>query len=283
MKTYPNRILSAAALIALASIIPSPAQAQNQPVPPMAPPAYYGPDTRDFPQTLASQIPGASAQRARARMALLRTQSELSGTFRKMRFMFDRSPEHREVAAEEKTAYEAYESARLAALAKLADNEDYKAVVALRDELGEQIFQLQNMKDVPPSAIVPLAEEKLHYARTASAMESQALAEDPAVKQAREQFVAAGSKLAETKLAFDDSLRYHPDVESARVQVEDARIEKVTTAAYSRALNRVTAAALDYAYFINRSNRPTVGYPVAYPDYGYGYGSTDYYGYGYRK
>ncbi|HEV7299146.1 MAG TPA: hypothetical protein VGN72_07255 [Tepidisphaeraceae bacterium] len=280
MKTYNKWVLSGVAMMASVAMCTPSAMAQNQPV---APPAYNLPDTPGFPQTLAGQIPEASSQRARSRMVLLRTKSDMAGTFRKMRFMFDRSPEFRAIAAEERTAYEEYESARLAALAKLVDNEDYKAVVKLRDELGEQIIQLQSVKDIPASSIVPLAEEKLNYARTASAMEAQALAEDPAVRQARDQFVAAGSKLADTKLAFDDSMRYHPDIEAARVKVEDARIEKVADAAYSRALNRVTAAALDYAYFINRSNRPTVGYPASYPGYGDDYGYNDYYGYGYRR
>jgi hypothetical protein len=197
-----------------------------------------------------------------------------------MRFAFDRSEDHQQVAKAEKEAFAAYDAARQNALATLADNEDYKAVVTLRDELSDRIVALQKVKGISPESIAPLAEEKLNYSRAASAMESKALANDPAVAQSRDRFVDAGAKLALAKSRFEDSLRYHPEVEMARVKVEDARVSAVTTAAYSRALVRVTERAIDYAYFINR--RSGLGGYVGYDD-GYYNKPYGYYGYGYGR
>jgi hypothetical protein len=179
------------------------------------------------------------------------------------------------------TTNSAYQDARAAALARLEQDEDYKAVIALRDELGERLESLRQVKDIKPSDLVPLAEEKLNYARTASAMEAKALAEDSNVTAARDRFVAAGKKLATTKLAFEDSLRYHPDVEAARVRLDDARTNNVVAATYLRALMNSTETALDFAYYANRdvAYRGYNGYRYA-DDYRY---ENSYYGWGYNR
>jgi hypothetical protein len=273
---YGKWVVSVVAMAAM-SVVSGPVHAEEKPTDGAAqPPAYYGPDTRDFPQTLAGKVPDAIAQKAHARMTLQRSRHDLAGLFGKMRFGFDRSESFQQAAKSEKEAFAAYEAARQKALAKLADDENYRAVTGLRDELGERIGAMQGVAGITPETLVPLAEEKLNYARAASAMEQQALANDPDVVQARDRFIEAGTKLAQTKNQFEDSMRYHPDVETARAKVGDAQVAAVTTAAYSRALVRVTEEAIDYAYFINRK-------PQRYGYAGYDYGNTGYYGqpYGY--
>ncbi len=277
------------------SVVASPAMAQDKPQEAVAPAVvplqvgqgYYGPDTRDFPQTLVERIPGAAAEAARARMDLLRSHSDLTGTFRKMRFQFDRSTEFRTVADEEKVAYQAYQDARNTALSRLSQNADYRAVLELRDELGDRLESLRKVKGVKPDDLVPLAEERMNYSRTASAMESQALDEDTNVASTRDAFVAAGRKLATAKLNFEDSLRYHPDVEVARDRLADARTTNVVAATYNKRLIRAAATSIDYAYFINRdSARAYRGYTYTNDDYGYdhGYGRDfQYYGWGYNR
>jgi hypothetical protein len=240
-------------------------------------------DTLDFPEKLINQIPDAYARQAHARMMLMRANNSLTGTFAKMRFMYSRSSDFKTVANDEKAAFAAYQSARDAALAKLADDASYQAVTQLRDELGERLEGMRAIKGVTPDMIAPLAQEKLNYARTASAMEAKALADDPKVAEARDRFVAAGTKLAQAKVEFDDSLRYHPDVEQARLALADARTGAVTSSAYVTGLLKASDVALDYAYFLHRYDRATVAYPAYYD--GYGYGSSSYYGgpyYGYR-
>lgn len=250
----------------------------------------FAPDTYGFPQTLIGRVPDALAQQAHARMMLMRAHSSLSGTFAKMRFTFDRSADYRAVANEEKAAFTAYQSARDAAMDKLAKDDNYRAVIELRDEMGDRIVALQKVKDITAADLVPLAEEKMNYSRTASAMEAKALAEDRDVTAARDRFVAAGAKLAQAKVTFDDSLRYHPDVEAARNNLADARVAVVTTAAYSTGLLKASHTALDYAYYLQRDR--AIGGATGYGyDSGYGYGRYNgnyglpyrYYGYGYSK
>lgn len=247
-------------------------------------PGYYGPDTREFPQTLVERVPDAAADAARGRMNLLRSQSDLNGLFRKMRFLNDRAPSYRSVAGQEQASFQAYQNARNVALARLAQDEDYKAVVSLRDELSDRLETLRKVKDIRPSDLVPLAEEKMNYARAASAMEAKALAEDTDVTATRDQFVAAGKELATTKLAFEDSLRYHPDVESARGRLADARTTNVVTATYLQALLDSAEANLQFAYDMNRTGgRSRSPYRSVYNDY-YGYDRNfEYRGWGYGR
>jgi hypothetical protein len=245
---------------------------------------YYQQDTYDFPEKLIYQIPDAFARQARARMDVMRAQGTLTGTFAKMRFMYSKSPDFKTLAGDEKTAFQNYQAARDAALARLANDPAYQAVTQLRDELGERLESMRAMKGVTPDMLAPLAQEKLNYSRTASAMEAKALADDPKVADARDTFVAAGTKLAQAKVEFDDTLRYHPDVEQARVALFDAKTNVVTQSAYVTGLLRTSEVALDYAYFLHRYDRGTVGY-YPYNDYGYGssYYGGPYYGYQYGR
>jgi hypothetical protein len=266
-----------------AGSVPAPAQ----PVSSYSSPVYSSPEIIDFPQSLAAQIPDAVARKTYARMMLWRATSDLSNTFTKMRFQFEHSPDQKQLIGQEQSAFIAYQSARNAALAKLATDEDYKAVVELRDELGRRITDLRKIKGITPDSIAPVAEEKLNYARTASAMEAKALAEDASVTATRDRFVAAGSQLAQARRDFDEQLHYHPAVEAARTNLADAKVAAATTASYSDTLINVGNAALRYAYFLHRHDQPAVIYSAYNNGYGYDRLTTNmpyrYYGYGYSR
>jgi len=241
---------------------------------------YYAPDSYGFPQSMIEKVPDAFANQARARMLLMRANADMTYLFRKMRFEETRSPEYRAVANDERDSYKVYQSARDAALAKLAQDEKYKAVVELRDELGARLDEMRQVKEITPEDLLPIAEERMNYSRTVSAMEAQALAADANVVAARDRFIAAGAKLADAKVNFDDSLRYHPAVETVRTNIADAKINVVTTAAYTKGLLKASEVAVDYAYYVQRQNRSPV---YSTYDYGYGYGNNkayNYYGYG---
>jgi hypothetical protein len=247
------------------------------------------PDITDFPQRLAGEIPDAAARKTYTRMMLWRATADLSNTFTRMRFEFEHSSDQKELIAQEQDAFSAYQSARNAVLARLATDTDYQAVVELRDELDRRITDLQKIEGITPDSIAPLAEEKMNYARTASAMEAKALAQDPQVDAAREQFVAAGTRLAQARRDFDEQLHYHPAVEAARTNVADAKVAAATSAAYSNTLVRVSNVAMNYAYFLHRHSQPAVIYSAYDGGYDYGYNQTRtmipyrYYGYGYSR
>ena len=150
-------------------------------------------------------------------------------------------------------------------------DERYQRLAALRQDLADRIQTGRADRIYSAEEIVSMAQLKMKYATDMHAMEADALNAEPAVKDAQDRLVAAGSRIAALRERHDDARRNDPDLLDARRNVEDARIAKIAAEAYYNA----TAIAGDYAldaFYLGRSAAGRYSNYNYGGDYGYGYG-----------
>jgi hypothetical protein len=218
----------------------------------------------DYPASELGSWVMANTMAARARMLFSRAQSELSATIRHVQARYEKSRDYQEALSAERQAYGEYIETRKQALRSLADDEKYKAIIRLRDELGEKLAHRRLEKDASKDEILAMATLKMNYASDARALEVAALNADPTLKSVHDRMVAASQRVSQLRAQMDDALRDAPEVLAARNNLENARIAMVEASAYAYASAVAGSTALNYSYFLHR-NDATYG-----PGYTYG-------------
>jgi len=247
----------------------------------------------DFPSNEMHLAVDANARLAYSRANFRRLQSSLDVAIRRMQYDFEHSQEMADAARAEQQAWDDYRHARNAALKSVMDDPKYKANVAVKEQLGDQIaevrtayfhdrraldHQSQTVVDTDMMRqLVNMATVKLDYAQVATDMEVAALRNDSKVADARERLRSAGSRVTALRDRFDRTVRDSQDLATIRDRIEEARVQLIASEAFQNGANIVATEALDYAYYKNR-------FVYSFPDYvpyGYGYGYGGWRG-GYR-
>jgi hypothetical protein len=239
----------------------------------------------EFPSAEVGDFVLANARAATARMMFRRAESALSAAVRDARREFEASAELKQALADEKAAHDAFDKARRDALAQVVASAKYRAILSLHEDLGRQIvahrrgLQSPGRQDVYPviaspadpaaAALFTAAELRMQVAGDARAMEREAIEASDDLRAARSRLTAAARKVSELRQGFDSALREDPDLLAARRALEDARISRVTAAAYLRGSRLAAEEAVNFAYFLHRYDSQVAFDPYA----GYGYGS----------
>lgn len=223
-------------------------------------PGYYG--YGNFPSDEVQDAVVANARAAQARALFRRAENALNSAVRRAVRTFEGSNELREARKAEKDAYAAYTLARRRALQSVLEDPKYRAIVSLRQELSDQINNKRAGRVVDQrsdrqlmSDIVELATLKMTYASDARAMEQLALETDSQTREAQARHREAVARVSEMKGDFDEALRNDPDLLAARENLEDARIARLTAAAYLKGAAIAAEEALDFAWYLNRYHR----------------------------
>jgi hypothetical protein len=225
-----------------------------------------------WPGVEVRAFPAALTRRAIARAEYRRLQTGLDIMIRSMRGAFERTRDYASAIAEEREAFEQLERERNEALRSVRDDPTYQASVSLKQSLTDQIVSVRDDRKPYDGGVMAMAQVKMGYASTASAMEAAALAADPDVQQARERLRRASARVSELRAQHDLEVRSSPELEVARRNLADARIAKLAAEVNFQGVREVANAALDYAYYTRR-----------YDQYQYlSYGHYGYFGYPYN-
>jgi hypothetical protein len=238
-------------------------------------PSSYYPEVYHYntgwPGVEVRAFPGALTRRAIARAEYRRLQTGLDVMIRSMRNAFERTRDYVGAIAEEREAFEQLERERNEALRSVRDDPSYQASVSLKQNLTDQIVAARDPRRPYDSEVMAMAQVKMGYASTASAMEAAALSADPDVQQARERLRRASARVSELRAQRDLEVRNSPELEVARRNLADARIAKLAAEVNFQGVKEVANIALDYARFTHR-----------YDQYQYlSYGHYGYFGYPY--
>lgn len=233
-------------------------------------PGYYG--YGNFPSIEVHDAVVANARAAQARALFRRAENALNASVRRAVRTFEGSNDLREARRTEKEAYAAYTLARRRALQSVLEDPKYRAIVSLRQDLSDQINNTRAGRRVVDdrtdrqlmSDIVDMATLKMNYASDARAMEQLALETDSQTLEAQARHRDAATRVSEMKREFDEALRNDPDLLAARENLADARIARLTAAAYLKGAALAAEEALDFAYYLNRYHRYT---GAGYQDY----------------
>ncbi len=253
-----------------------------------------------FPSEEVRDAVVANAQAVNARAVAREAETALDRAVWQARRNFDNSREYKEALEAERAAYIEYQAARNRALRPLNDDPRYQAIMSLRNDLTAQLASAQQapeeaqviqtsaaygMRRAPMGPvrqeIVALATARMNFSADARLMENQLVRSDERVREVRERLSMANARASGMRAAFDDALRTDPELLEVRKNLEQARIARVTSAAYSAGALSAARRAVDFAYYTRRAD-VYFGYGSNMDDYSYGYGSRSMQPYRYR-
>jgi hypothetical protein len=279
-----SKLISAIALLIAAPVVAQDTRPQDSKPQAVVATEYHPTNYSDgygrsfYPATELRALPPTAAQAAAAKAELSKAESALSIAVVDVLRAYKRSPELREAIHEERQAWAEYKAARENALADLKTDPVYQAAVTLRDMLGNDIARARENDETTLRQLMVLAQAKLSYAGSVSAMDAAAAGADPAFQSARKRLIEAGQRLTDLRNRFDDAVRSDSAVLAARKAVSEARVAVVATSAMYAEARTVASIALDYAYHLSNQTYPYI-VNSPYADYGYrtgGYPSGGY-------
>ncbi|MDB5296281.1 MAG: hypothetical protein JWO31_2264, partial [Phycisphaerales bacterium] len=249
----------------------TPAGGRPYRMPPIGSPyTGYGSTSGLYPSTEMNNYVVAAARAATARALFRQAESELGLSYRTAQRQFDSSADYKKAVRDERDAYTALNAARTKAFGSLDGDAKYQRLLALRQDLAERLQEGRASRTLGTDEVVAMATLKMSYATEMRALEVTALGNEPAVRDAQEKLVTAGTRVSELRQRFDESLRTSNEVLAARRNLEDARVARLTADAYLRATMVNGSYAVDYAYYVYRTPGGS-GYN-GNGNTGYGYG-----------
>jgi hypothetical protein len=166
--------------------------------------------------------------------------------------------------AEVEQAQTLFETARDSVLARLRGDRTYKDLIEKRTQQ-----QIALKSTAPDSGIRDtVAAEKMRYGAMASDMEAAALADDPAVQDAKRRLVAAQEALTVKRRQFESQLFNRPEIVAARQAMEAARANKAGAQGFLRGAEITRADQLNLNWGTHSGN--LVGYGSWWPQFGVG-------------
>jgi hypothetical protein len=219
-----------------------------------------------FPATELRALPAARAQASAAAAQVRRAESDLNNAVADVRRSF--SVQLRLAEADEREAYIALVAAREKAVASLKKDDDYKALLSLRQRLAQQI---EDRSATAQGTLLALATVKLSYAITLTAMEVAAISADGRVKDARDRLLVAGREAANLNEQMVAAVHNSQAVLAARKILEDSRIAAVASDAFYQEAAKVANVSMDYAFYLRNHPYPYGIYSPydSYPQFGY--------------
>ena len=273
--------------VALGLSVTSAASAQSRPyggddqlAPGAAAAANPSSHVYNYPAAEVQAVPPARAAVAVARAVHNREYVSLNSTVRQTVRSFEKSDELSKAVAAEQAAWDEYEKARDAALRELREDPKYQAQVELSNNLKSKIDErraaatAKDDGDAHDTEIRAMAGLRFDYASAVKARESEALAKNDAVRDARRKLVEARGRVSQLREQFSDEVRTNDDIVAARKSFWDAKINRLGAEAYLHGVIEARTIALNYVSWINKYNKYGQGYNYVggYPyDYGYGY------------
>lgn len=262
--------LGLAALLVMPATTSGQGQGQAEQPPPAAPVDPFG------------AVAPARAAAAGARVRLSNARDEVSEHVRIQRMLFENSAAYRQALARQQQAWEAFDAARNRLLASLDTDPEVRQTRLLLADAARQVeaHQKRLTDPNPPAAVTAdlraqlaaLADYRLSLGRQLSALESAALRDDPATRDARLALTESTTQLEELRRDFELRLRTSPELASGRRAVREAREQHAAAAEYAVGTIRTADLLLDYAYYVQwlAARRPVVysspwltwGYPV---------------------
>lgn len=247
-------------------------------------PGYVEPAGREpggFPSGEVHDFVVANARAAASRAVYRRAESSLNNAIRRAKRDFESSEDLQKALAAEKQAYEDYQAARRAALESVVSDPQYLAILSIHGDLTERIAtQRQYLESEglgnnyfavhSPAAtdLLSLAMLRMNVAGDARMLEQSALEDSEELREARAKLRATADRISKLRKDFDRELRDDEDLAAARAILEDARIARLTAAAYLKGAMLAADEALDFAYHLHRYDRhvpfntyPYFGYP----------------------
>ena len=236
----------------------------------------YWNQSSDLPAADIRAVPPAVAQAVQAKWTFNQTQDDLSYALRVNQMQFDLRPDVVAAVREERAAYDNLQKERARALSSLNDNAAYTGANQLQANLTQQIADERDADHPNPDRLSGMATVRLNYVQDNRKLEASVLARDDGYQKARQRYIEAATRVREMRQAEALAVMTDPNLTSLRRQVADARIAKLTTAAYRDATLGARNVALDYAGYYRRTgylnNGFLTGYYGGYPYYGYGSG-----------
>ncbi len=288
-----HKMLATAASLGLGIFLTPALQAQVRPMPPdpydaqQAPaqtqasaPQPALPAANDYPAAEVQAVPGALARLAAARAEFNNAQSAIYRVIDQLKDDFEYSADLSAAMRNEKAAYERYVTARDGVLKQVASVDDYQTLKNLCNDLNDRLYSLKANPQANKAEIIATAHLKLAYATKMSDMESSALKSDSATQDARAKLIEASAKVSDLRAAFQRSVRHDQKYLVAQKELEDARVARVAAAALLDGALEARDLALEYAYYLHRSDPYTYRY-TGNNYYGYPYDNYNAYGGGY--
>ena len=91
-------------------------------------------------------------------------ESELAASFRDAQRQFEHSPELRNAIRDEQAAYDGLNTVRRRAVSTLLDDPKYQRLLALKQDLADQLEQRRAARDITPNEVPVMATLKMSYA-----------------------------------------------------------------------------------------------------------------------
>ncbi len=218
------------------------------------------------------QVAVANARWAATKEIYSRTDVILNALPVQLRKAFETSTEYKTAANELAAAQHAIDAVQQPAMDKLLTNDEYRDNKSHYDRIAK-ILAAGHMSQ---KEVTQLSEQKLEYGLRMHRMEADALAGDPAVKQARTNLQEATAKVQTMRDNFETSVRTNPEFVAVRKAWADARVDYAAASGY---LDGLVAARIDalnafYAqqYYSSVGNVSSPYYVGPYNYGGYNYG-----------
>jgi hypothetical protein len=178
-------------------------------------------------------------------------QAEFDNRWAGLQVLLDRARKDFQISAEYLAARNDYDAAQRSydaavdsVIAKLRSDPQYRDLLVRRAE--EQIELKSTAIGTGLRNIV--AVEKMHYGSMVTQLEAAALANDPAVQDARNRLVSAHETLFLKEKQFESQLYHQPEVVAARQQMETARVNNAGAQGYLRGALITRADQLNQYY-----------------------------------
>jgi hypothetical protein len=219
------------------------------------------------PQQQQAQVYDISPAMAQAAFA----EAEFDNRWAGLQVLLDRARKDFQISAEYlaarndfDAAQRAYEAAVETVMARLWSDPQYKDLLEKRTE--EQIALKST--GIGTGLRYAVAAQSMRYSSMATRLEAAALANDPAVQDARMRLVSAHETLALKEKQFESQLYHQPEVVAARQQMETARVDKAAADGYLRGaqITRADQLNLDYQS-ISGNNVYLTGFDPYYRGY----------------
>jgi hypothetical protein len=163
--------------------------------------------------------------------------AEFDNRWTGLQVLLDRARKDFQISAEYLAARNDYQAARQtydaaveSVMDRLSGDPQYKDLLEKRTE--EQIALKST--GIGTGLRNTVAMEKMHYGSMVTQFEAVALANDPAVQDARIRLVSAHEALSLKEKQFESQLYHQPEVVTARQQMESARANKAGAEGYLR-------------------------------------------------
>jgi hypothetical protein len=183
------------------------------------------------PQQQQAQVYDISPAMGQAAFA----QAEFDNRWAGLQVLLDRARKDFQISAEYLAARNDYDAAQRSydaavdsVMARLSSDPQYKDLLEKRTE--EQIALKSTAIGTGLRYVV--ATETMRYGSMATRLEAVALANDPAVQDARMRLVSAHATLSLKEKQFESQLYHRPEVVAARQQMETARVNKAGAEGY---------------------------------------------------